>query len=96
MCPAGEVCTGLTEGRFCLPGEVDAGVGGGAGGGTGSVDAGTGAGGGGGGTSSGTEMTPGGNGRIGAAAMGCNCNAVDGMLPLVAMGLLLFRRRKSS
>ena len=98
MCPAGEVCTGLTEGRFCLPGEVDAGVGGGAGGGGGgTIDAGTGAGGGGGSTSngSGTETTPGGNGRIGAVAMGCNCNAVDGMLPLMAMGLLLFRRRKS-
>lgn len=100
-CPAGEVCTGLSEGRFCLPGEADAGVGGGAGGGTGGgaagVDAGTGAGGGGGSNSSnsGSETTPGGDKKIGAAAMGCNCNSADaGLLPLMALGLVLLRRRR--
>lgn len=100
-CPAGELCTGLTEGRFCLPGEVDAGVpaGGGAGGGSGAVDAGTGAGGGGGSSSSGsgTETTPQPNGRIGAAAMGCTCNSVDaGLMPLLALGLTLLRRRRAA
>ena len=104
-CPTGEVCTGLPDGRFCLPIDADAGVGGGAGGGTGTgggsggaVDAGTGAGGGGGSSSSGsgTETTPGGSGKIGAVAMGCNCNAVDGgMIPLLALGLTLLRRRRS-
>lgn len=96
-CPAGEVCTGLTEGRFCLPTSADAGTGGGTGGGS-AVDAGTGAGGGGGGSSSngsGEETTPGGNGRIGGVAMGCSCNTVDaGLLPLLALGLTLLRRRR--
>lgn len=92
-CPAGEICTGLTEGRFCLPTDADAGVGGGSGGGT-AVDAGAGGGGGSNSSGSGSETTPGGNGRIGARAVGCNCNAVDGgLLPLLALGLTLLRRR---
>jgi MYXO-CTERM domain-containing protein len=97
-CPAGLVCTGITDGRFCLPEDgADAGTGGGTGGGSGggtgsTADAGvTGTGGGNG--SSGTENPPNGNGRIGAAAMGCGCAAFDaGFLPLLALGLL-FRRR---
>ncbi len=101
-CPAGQICTGLIEGRFCFPIDMDGGVGGGSGGGTGTgggagaVDAGTGAGGGGGSNSSGEENSVGGPGRIGASAMGCNCSSFDGgALPLIALGLLgrLFRRR---
>ena len=101
-CPTGEICTGLTEGRFCLPIDGDAGVGGGSGGtggGTGTGGGGLDAGAAGGEThssGSGEEMTPGGNGRIGAVAMGCNCNSVDaGLLPLLALGLTLLRRRRS-
>lgn len=99
MCPAGEICTGFTDGRFCVPTdpEMDAGVG--TGGGTGGVDAGTGAGGGGGSSSSGgstSEETPPGSGRIGAGtAMGCNCSTLDaGALPLIAMALLSRLRRR--
>jgi MYXO-CTERM domain-containing protein len=110
-CPNGEVCTGLVEGRFCLPVDPDAGVGGGAGGGTGTgggsgggagagsgADAGTGAGGGtgGGNENHGAEEVPGGSGKIGAVGMGCNCNSVDaGLLPLLALGLTLLRRRRN-
>lgn len=96
VCSAGEVCTGLIEGRYCLPETTDAGTGGGTGGGagggnggtTGGVDAGTEHG------NSGLENPGDGSGRIGAAAMGCSCNAVDaGLLPLLALGLALRRRR---
>lgn len=98
QCPAGEVCTGVTEGRFCFPDETDGGVGGGGGstgGGTGGGDA---TGGGGGSSSSGgsSSETIGGNnsGRIGAAAAGCNCSAFDvGALPLFALVSLVLRRR---
>ncbi|MDP2269540.1 MAG: VWA domain-containing protein [Archangium sp.] len=101
-CPQGEVCTGLTEGRFCLPvdpdggtgGGLGGGAGGGSGGGTGGLDAGSGTGGGSNSNGSGEETTPGGPSRIGAVAMGCNCNSVDaGLLPLLALGLTLLRRR---
>ena len=99
-CPEGEVCTGLTEGRFCLPVDPDGGTGGGLGGagggsgGGGGTDAGAGGGGGNNSAGSGEENTPGGTSRIGAVAMGCNCNSVDaGLLPLLALGLTLLRRR---
>jgi MYXO-CTERM domain-containing protein len=100
MCPAGEICTGVTEGRFCFPIDMDGGVGGGTGGGSGggngagggsgsgSADAGNGI-----GTATHEEVPE--TGRIGAGtAMGCNCSTMDaGALPLLAMVLLAFRRR---
>lgn len=98
MCPAGQICTGVTEGRFCFPTDMDGGVGGGAGtgGGTG-TGGGPGTGGGSGSGvdagSSGTE-DPHGSGRIGASAMGCQCNSIDATFPLLALGLMLLRRRR--
>ena len=93
-CPAGTVCTGITEGRFCLPGDADAGVVDAGSGGGSAVDAGAGGGGGSSSSNSGEETIPGGNGRVGAVAMGCHCNAVDaGLLPLLALGMMLRRRR---
>jgi MYXO-CTERM domain-containing protein len=104
MCPAGQICTGFTEGRFCVSTDLDGGVGTGGGTGTGggsgsgAVDAGTGAGGGGGSSSNGgsssTQNTD--TGRIGAGtAMGCNCSTLDaGALPLIAMALLTRLRRR--
>ena len=108
FCPNGTICTGLPEGRFCLDPSMDGGVG--TGGGAGTTGGGNGAGGGdgsgtggsngtgGGSNSSGgsSSETTGGPQRIGAAAMGCNCNSVDGgALPLLAMGLMLALRRRT-
>ncbi|PZR10547.1 MAG: hypothetical protein DI536_20105 [Archangium gephyra] len=108
FCPNGKECVGLPEGRFCL--STDGGVGGGAGGGDGTTGGGNGSGTGGGSgagngadggsnsNGSGSETTePGGPQRIGAAAMGCNCNTVDaGAVPLLAMGLMLVLRRRQA
>jgi MYXO-CTERM domain-containing protein len=106
MCPAGQICTGFPEGRFCVSTDLDGGVGTGGGTGTGggsgsgAIDAGTGTGAGGGGGSSSnggsssTQNTD--TGRIGAGtAMGCNCSTLDaGALPLIAMALLSRLRRR--
>ncbi len=63
-CPAGEICTGVVEGRFCFPVDADGGVGGGAGGGTG-AGGGSGAGTGGGTGTGGGDGTGGGSGTGG-------------------------------
>jgi MYXO-CTERM domain-containing protein len=97
MCPAGQICTGVTEGRFCFPTDMDGGVGGGggsgAGGGGGSTGGGSASGGGSG--TSGVVEEPRGSGRIGASAMGCQCGAVDpAMFPLLGLVVLALRRRR--
>ena len=112
MCPAGEICTGVIEGRFCFPDVSDGGVGGGAGGGSGggggsATGGGSGAGGGGGsaagGGSAGTgggdtsgDVHGAGSGKIGASAMGCACGAVEGTALLPLVGFVLLLRRRRS
>jgi uncharacterized membrane protein YgcG len=103
MCPAGEICTGVIEGRFCFP-DADGGTGGGSGagggggGGGGATGGGSGGGGGsaatGGGSATSGEEHGAGSGRIGASAMGCACGAVEGSaLPFFGLAVLALRRR---
>lgn len=109
MCPEGQICTGVSEGRFCFPdpggtgggsaqgGGVGSGGGAAAGGGSGSATGGgSGAGATGGGSPSVGDGTGGGMTGISAAA-GCNCSTgIDaaGLLPLLGLALVRWSRRR--
>lgn len=90
-CPMDLVCTGTTGGRVCLPpGGADAGTP------AATPDAGT-------VTpqqppqTTGVDDEPHGAGAIGAKAMGCGCQALDGgALPLLGLAIVMLARRRRS
>lgn len=98
-CPTGFVCTGLTQGRVCMPDTSDAGTLAVVDAGSSSptplpVDAGPG--------TQAQNQNPTTNGRddlgdtrsIGARGTGCGCTSLEGLLPLLGLAALSLRRRR--